>query len=236
VPRTNSDKTVPSKGKPVKANLTEFKQRLITALDKSDVPPHGKGQQVVVSKALGVSQEAVRNWLLGKARPRPEVMEELAKLLEVDNSWLSLGQSASGSMAPVKAEVRTDLNAAVHYVVGLMGLAGKPPAFSDKPGTDLAVVSQGALAYYAVVPGTLTETGTCVADIPADIDETATVVIAMPDKNISRVALVLTNREEVEALAEYKNGFYSIEMDVESKPNRHIIRVGGHEMKVQYAL
>lgn len=71
---------------------TEFKDRLVKACNEHpDIPPFGSGRQTVIAKKIGVSQEAVRKWFVGEAKPRPRAMSALAKFLKVDNLWLSMG-------------------------------------------------------------------------------------------------------------------------------------------------
>lgn len=76
----------------IMADHTEFARRLKKACDESVlVPEKGKGQQVWIAAKLGITQEAVRKYMEGLTRPRPDKMKELAKLLAVDESWLALG-------------------------------------------------------------------------------------------------------------------------------------------------
>lgn len=74
----------------------KFAERLNQACDdvSSVIPAHGQGRLVVLAKKLDVSQEAVRRWFAGEARPRVAKMQELAAVLNVDEAWLSLGVKA----------------------------------------------------------------------------------------------------------------------------------------------
>jgi transcriptional regulator with XRE-family HTH domain len=74
------------------ADHTEFARRLVKACENNPVVPEkGKGMQVWLAGKMDVSQEAVRKYMEGLARPRPDKMTKLAKLLSVDESWLALG-------------------------------------------------------------------------------------------------------------------------------------------------
>lgn len=69
-----------------------FAQRLRTACDDTGtIPEYGHGRQVFISRKLKVSQEAVRKWFTGEARPRASMMKALASLLDVEEEWLALG-------------------------------------------------------------------------------------------------------------------------------------------------
>ena len=214
----------------------EFQKRLTTALNNSShVPAPGKGRQTTLAREVGVSQEAVRNWLNGKARPRPDMMSRLAELLEVDNSWLALGQSPSGGKYSA-AKPRTDLAGAVHYVFGLMCLMGRPPAFSDAPGTDLAAVKDNRLVYYTVVLGQMHGTTQCIAEIPADVSPTATIVIPVADVKAERVPLVITSKEEVETLSEFRDGFFTLNLSVTRKASSAVFTSGERVLTTSYLI
>jgi transcriptional regulator with XRE-family HTH domain len=76
----------------IMADHSEFARRLLKACENNvTVPEKGKGQQVWLAQKMNISQEAVRKYMEGLARPRPDKMTKLAKLLNVDESWLALG-------------------------------------------------------------------------------------------------------------------------------------------------
>lgn len=69
-----------------------FHIRLKQACDDNvTIPEKGSGRQVWFARKLNVSEEAVRKWFTGEARPRVDMMDHLSKLLGVDTAWLSLG-------------------------------------------------------------------------------------------------------------------------------------------------
>jgi transcriptional regulator with XRE-family HTH domain len=70
----------------------DFKNRLERACGSSSaVPEYGMGRQTYLAKEIKVSQEAVRKWFSGESKPRAAAMAQLAKLLNVELVWLSLG-------------------------------------------------------------------------------------------------------------------------------------------------
>jgi len=73
----------------------EFSNRLNLALDAIGFAPKGKGRQVQLAKALGVSQKGAAKWLEGETIPSMEHLAELAKLCRVYSEWLL---TARGSM------------------------------------------------------------------------------------------------------------------------------------------
>lgn len=110
------------------ASTEEFRKafvlRLKEACDGSKiVPPPHKGRQQYISQQLGVAPEAVSKWFKGVAMPRPDKMERLAELLQVEQTWLSFGISPEMDRQERKAHAR-EVDGAVHYVMGVCMLNG----------------------------------------------------------------------------------------------------------------
>lgn len=87
----------------------EFARRLDSACDASGLcPPLHKGRLTWVQHELKrhfkeeVSVETVRKWFAGEAKPRQDKVAKLAKLLQVDVSWLSLGVEDGIFRVPAK--------------------------------------------------------------------------------------------------------------------------------------
>jgi transcriptional regulator with XRE-family HTH domain len=77
----------------------DFAKRFITALDNMpEVPPVHAGRHTWVRDSLksrfdiDITKETVRKWCDGLATPRPEKLQKLAVLLEVDAAWLAFGR------------------------------------------------------------------------------------------------------------------------------------------------
>lgn len=101
-----------------------FVQRLKEACDGSKVvPPPHKGRQQYISQQLGVAPEAVSKWFKGVAMPRPDKVERLAELLNVEQTWLSFGISPEMDRQERKAHAR-EVDGAVHLVMGHLMLDG----------------------------------------------------------------------------------------------------------------
>lgn len=110
------------------ASTVEFRKafvgRLKEACDGSKVvPPPHKGRQQYISQQLGVAPEAVSKWFKGVSMPRPDKMERLAELLQVEQTWLSFGISPEMDRQERKAHAR-EVDGAVHLVMGLSMLGG----------------------------------------------------------------------------------------------------------------
>lgn len=106
-----------------------FAKRLLTACEQSDkIPDFGQGQQSFLRDELKVSAEGVRRWFSGEARPRPDKMRQLAKLLEVDEAWLSLGIAPESDPKERKAR-NAVADGAVNVVAGVIQMNGGHPAF-----------------------------------------------------------------------------------------------------------
>lgn len=101
-----------------------FVTRLKQACDESKlIPPPHKGRQQFIANSLGVAPEAVSKWFKGVAMPRPDKVERLAEILNVDQSWLTFGISPEMDRAERKAHAR-EVDGAVYLVMGMVSLAG----------------------------------------------------------------------------------------------------------------
>lgn len=109
--------------------LKEFAKRLEKACDDSPhIPEKGKGRQVVIAEMLGVSQEAARKYFAAESMPRPLKMEILAEKLDVDKSWLALGEKPELPRDAKKLAARV-AEGSVLMVAGTIQLAGGKVAF-----------------------------------------------------------------------------------------------------------
>lgn len=126
---------------PVKvANIVRdkpFAQRLAQACDSSPKePPSAYGRLTWLKNRLEdigtkVSVETVRKWYSGEVKPRPEKLALLARILEVDEAWLSLG--VDPNMTPRERRVRdATVDGAVNLVAGFIQMDGGYPAYPDR--------------------------------------------------------------------------------------------------------
>ena len=101
-----------------------FVARLSQACEESsNVPPPHKGRQQYLAKEVEVAPEAGSKWFKAVSMPRPEKLEKLAQLLQVDRSWLAFGANPELDRTQRKAHGR-ELEGAVHLVMGMIMLAG----------------------------------------------------------------------------------------------------------------
>lgn len=136
-----------------------FAKRLLIACEANPRCPNGRGQQKWVRDGLRekfdipLTAEAVSKWFAGETRPRPEVMQKVAAVLEADEAWLSLGRQPD--MAPRERVERAVIrNGAVNYVAGIIELAGGRVAFpedDDGDGPDLFAIINGRQRNITVV-------------------------------------------------------------------------------------
>jgi hypothetical protein len=161
-----------------------FKVRLMRACDESPhVPELGRGRQVYLAKSLGVTQEAVRKWLVGESLPRPEKVRVLAKFLNVDHTWLSLGTSPLETSQ--KRQVAQRADAAVYGVMSYLMLAGYnvaiPPADSN---IDIYAIKHGTQLAVAVSMGESLAPDTWRVTFPTTVDARFYAVIASDEETL----------------------------------------------------
>lgn len=140
--------------------VNSFKDRLNEACNKSSsIPEYGKGRQVTIAKMMGVSQEAVRKWLSGEARPRANSVKKLAKILDVEYIWLTLGSDQDAVSSYREASERQDagLYAFVSYIVNAGGSVAFNKDSSDT--SDLMVIQNGVMTKYSVTSANSYEGG-----------------------------------------------------------------------------
>lgn len=107
----------------------DFYRRFKQVCDDSQiVPEYGHGRQVYIAQKLKVTQEAVRKWFSGDSRPRTAKMRELAKLLEVDEAWLSLGVEPEMDRSEKRLHTQKS-DGAVYLLYGAMMMEGIHCAF-----------------------------------------------------------------------------------------------------------
>jgi hypothetical protein len=123
-------------GGPVRRDRA-FALRLQKACDENPrVPAYNHGRQAWVRTQLverfgmNVSNETVSKWFTGVARPRPEKVTVIAKLLEIDEAWLALGVAVE--VGPRERKIRNAMaDGAVNVVAGLIQMCGGHPAFPE---------------------------------------------------------------------------------------------------------
>lgn len=128
--------------------LKDFAARLEKACDDSPhVPEKGKGRQLMIAEMLGVSQEAARKYFAGLALPRPIKMQRLAEKLDVDKSWLALGERPEMPREAKKLAGRV-AEGSVLMVAGTIQIAGGKVAFPSPEDHRSAFVDM-----YAIIGG-----------------------------------------------------------------------------------
>lgn len=135
----------------------DFGIRLTKACDGSSYcPPPNKGRLSWIKAQLferfheTISVESVRKWLAGEMKPEANRLRQLAIILDVDESWLSLG--IQPDLEPRARKVRNAMaDGAVNVLAGFIQIAGGSPAFpeagdarAEKQHIDLYAIIKGA--------------------------------------------------------------------------------------------
>jgi hypothetical protein len=128
----------PSAQKPASKIIRDkaFAKRIEQSTENHPHAPSGHGRQKWVKDQLevkfneNVSAEAVRKWFAGEARPKPKMMALVARALNVDEAWLSLGITPTGT--PLEKRKQNALVAgAVNLVAAQIQLMGGNIAYPD---------------------------------------------------------------------------------------------------------
>lgn len=100
---------------------------------------------IALNQNFSVSAEAIRKWFSGETRPRPKMMKAVAKVLNVDEAWLSLGIIPDMTQAEKKKRSRTAEGGAL-LLAGLIQISGGNstfPSLGDAAREDLLAIING---------------------------------------------------------------------------------------------
>lgn len=194
---------------------TTFAQRLTTACDgHPDVPPYGRGRQTWIKRHTGVSNEAVRKWFKGEARPKPTKMKTLANILGVDEAWLSLGIAPDETPAEKKKRSAT-VTGAVNVVAGFIQLNGGSIAFpsEDSPAsefTSLYAILEGQQFPFYVSMAKQLDDNTLRFYLPADVEACRAIGVV----TVSPVSVHMINMKPhlVEKYKQRRGGYYEVDI------------------------
>lgn len=135
----------------------EFSRRLQQALDSHPHAPAGQYGRLTwlqreLEKQSGtkVSVNTVHKWYHGTSLPRPDNIRAIARVLKVDEVWLTLGRSPQPSAEPVEVQVGR-ANGAVLIVAGLIELAGGRVTFPTEKAQPHLQANLGTARFAATV-------------------------------------------------------------------------------------
>lgn len=176
-------------------------------------------QKEMRTRDVRVSLETVRKWLAGEGRPRPDKMDTLAKVLNVDVHWLTHGTRPD--VAANLGEARENVsNAAVMYMAGLIGLSGAQVAFVDdddpqSANTHFFAIHNGRHRRFFVVAGVKTTSGTMRFTLPVSHEKTTLIgLVKMPS---IRVGVYVIPEEVAAKFARVRGDFAELVMDWDGK-------------------
>lgn len=209
------------------ASTAEFRKafvvRLKEACDGSRlVPPPHKGRQQYLSQQLGIAPEAVSKWFKGVSMPRPDKMERLAELLQVEQTWLAFGVSPEMDRTERKAHAR-EVDGAVYYVMGLTMLGG---GYCGIPGD--RDPRRAYVDFYATIRGSVFAVHVCLGrEVSRDRYELTVPVeyedvncVAVIEKSPGKYDQIKMPIELIEAHKTKKSGGWTIVID-RSDANRY---------------
>lgn len=161
------------------ADHTEFARRLVKACENNPVVPEkGKGQQLWLAQKMDLSQEAVRKYMEGEARPRPDKMTKLAKILSVDEAWLALGVNPEMDQKG-KRQYKNRVEAAGYLAFGVFMSNGYSCAFGPEgdEAVDFYAIKGGQQKAVAVTTGRERSKGVWLFPVKPTYEGTINVVV-----------------------------------------------------------
>lgn len=185
-----------------------FAKRIETACEKHPRAPSGHGRQTWVRKALEeqfglkVSPEAVRKWFAGEVRPRPNIMSQIATVLNVDEAWLSLGLTPTHT-PPEKTKLNAMANGAINLVAGHIQLAGGSIAYPEESSEhDLFAIVKGRQRSVTVRLGT--SESTFKLSVPV---QTQTTIAVIPTVNPNNYRFFSIPSDLIQEMGDNRGGF-----------------------------
>lgn len=127
-----------------------FIKRLEIACENHPRCPTGHGRQrwirdeITTHFKLTLSPEAVSKWFSGASRPNLETMRFLARVLEVDEAWLSLGKTPELTPTERKRHMLF-ADGSVNMVAGMIQMSGGQVAFNED--------TESPVDFFAIIGG-----------------------------------------------------------------------------------
>lgn len=199
-----------------------FAQRFTQACDASSKnPPAAYGRLTWIKNQLAelgadVSVETVRKWYSGEVKPRPDKLALLARILEVDEAWLSLG--VDPNLTPRERRVRdATVDGAVNLVAGFIQMDGGHPAFPDAE-------DSGPVDIHAIIKGAKYDFHVAVIDqdggFSVPTKRSGAIVLGVVRKSGFHVDLYEIDEETIEQEGHRRGG--SVEVSPDLKKLRRI--------------
>lgn len=201
----------------------EFARRLVQACEgHPHVPPYGQGRQAWIKENMRVSHEAVSRWFKGDSRPRPNRMEKLARILEVDEAWLALGVTPSAS-PPEARRRKIQGEGVVNVFIGLAQLNGAVVALPDSrdpraPFVDFYAMFKGEHVPFHICLAEELAAGTFRLTLPKEYPQ-CIVVGAVPTGSM-RVDYVPLPTQQVQEHSVRRGGYF--ELIVSQQGHRYV--------------
>lgn len=176
----------------------DFSRRLSEAIERHPLSVKGHGRQRWLGRAYeerfgsAPSPEGIRKWFSGESRPRPDIMRNLALILDVDEAWLSLGITPNET--PTQARKRSaKADGAVNYVAGLIQMHGGSIIF-DRPeeeGVDFHAIIQGTVYPVQVKLGRLSGEDTVTLSISSSATDGLVFGVVLQESTLTPTILKL---------------------------------------------
>ena len=162
---------------------------------------------------ITASAEAVRKWFTGEARPRPKTMAAIARLLEVDEAWLSLGLKPDVPQAD-KRHRNALAEGAVNMVAGFIQMSGGHIAFPEGAdnGADITAIINGR-SYEIEVKVAIDIDRDHKRFKPSGVGSNRIVIGVVPTEEVMRPQLILITPDVMKASAHSRGEHFEIDVE-----------------------
>lgn len=194
----------------------QFVKRLVQACDESkNVPKPGQGRQQYIAKNLKLAPEAISKWFHAVSMPKPDKMEELAKLLDVDQAWLHYGITPEVNRAERRLRAK-ETSGASYVVYGMIqmagGYCGEPAENDQRAGyVDFYANLRGKVYPIHVALAREVEDGAYEVILPKEYSDVRTITV-LPQEG-GRLYFIEMPNEIIEKHKTRKQGAFSIRME-----------------------
>lgn len=209
----------------VQETTLEFAERLTRAVEGHPLaPPTPYGRQTWLKdklekeEGLVLSPNTVSRWFIGGVRPRTDTIRAIAKVLKVDEVWLSLGRKPDVQKSKYGVEATAD--GAILLLAGLIETAGGKVSFAKPEEAPTHLYANIDTARFEASVVTPTQSGGVVNFLISEPVGSARVIAVLVDPDC-KSATISVNLYDITDLPRQELGGFSV-VTLEKKKNNRL--------------